>query len=369
VRPAGIRAARLIDVSGPLEAGGARAGSLSLGSRRGLLLRLEDEQGGWGQGEASPLPGYSPDTVEECRRELEAVDWGAAGTLDPTEAALAALLLRLDLRAPAARFAAETALLDLLGRRRGLSVSDLLRGSAAPARPPIPLSVLLPDGPPPAVAEAARRARGLGIRTVKLKVGRPGQLERELELARVAREAVGPDGALRLDANQGWSPAEAETALAALAPLSPEVIEEPVARWRELRMPSPVSIAADESLQAPEAEGELAERAARGALSAIVLKPMVLGGLVRCLRLARLADRHGLGTIVTHLFDGPIGLAAAAELALALPATWACGLAPHAALATWPPVRVPQLGPAAIAPAPVAGLGLPDLAPLAGDDA
>ena len=41
--------------------------------------------------------------------------------------------------------------------------------------------------------------------------------------------------------------------------------------------------------------------------------------LLICLRMARMADAAGLGVVVTHMLDGPIGVAAAAELALALP--------------------------------------------------
>jgi L-alanine-DL-glutamate epimerase-like enolase superfamily enzyme len=48
--------------------------------------------------------------------------------------------------------------------------------------------------------------------------------------------------------------------------------------------------------------------------------------------------------VVTHLFDGPIALAAAAELALSLPApALAAGLDPHDRHGDWPPVVVPQL--------------------------
>lgn len=363
----GVLTARLTEVSAPLDGGAARAGARSLTSRRGLLLRLEDQAGCWGQGEASPLPGYSPDTIEEARAEIEAAPWGALAELDRSagcDAFLGDALRLLAVQRPSARFAVETALLDLLGRDRGLPVSTLL-GAGRAATGPVALSALLPDGSPELVAEAVRAARARGIHTVKLKVGRSG-LPRDLELARAARAELGPAGVLRLDANGAWSAAEAREALAALAPLEPEVVEEPVRRWRELATPSPVPVGADESLQSPEAEDELAERATRGACHAIVLKPMALGGFLRCLRLARTAERHRLGVIVTHLFDGPVGLAAAAELALALPATWACGLAPHVALTAWPAVALPQFRAAEVVPAAIAGLGLADVSALLG---
>src|SRR5262245_55237612 len=112
-------AARLIHVSRSIEDRSARAGSTPLRSRRGLPLRLEDETGCWGQGEASPLPDYSPDTIEACRAELEAADWREVRSFEdesPAKALLAEVSGQLGLRAAAARFAVETALLDLLGR-------------------------------------------------------------------------------------------------------------------------------------------------------------------------------------------------------------------------------------------------------------
>ena len=48
---------------------------------------------------------------------------------------------------------------------------------------------------------------------------------------------------------------------------------------------------------------------------------------------------------MTHLFDGPVALAAACELALALPpdGLLPCGLDPHDGLVAFPAVDVPRL--------------------------
>jgi L-alanine-DL-glutamate epimerase-like enolase superfamily enzyme len=73
-----------------------------------------------------------------------------------------------------------------------------------------------------------------------------------------------------------------------------------------------------------------------------VLKPAALG-LLRAHEIGVRAQARGLDVVVTHLFDGPIGLAAACELALSLPRPpLACGLDAHAGLAAWPEVPVPQ---------------------------
>jgi hypothetical protein len=59
------------------------------------------------------------------------------------------------------------------------------------------------------------------------------------------------------------------------------------------------------------------------------------------MELARHARALSLGVVVSHSFDGPVALTAAAALALALPTPMAQGLAPHPGLAAWPPIRLP----------------------------
>jgi L-alanine-DL-glutamate epimerase-like enolase superfamily enzyme len=144
---------------------------------------------------------------------------------------------------------------------------------------------------------------------------------------------------LRLDANQSWSTVQAQYACRALACMDVEFIEEPC---RNLRRPldTDIAIALDESLRGRRLEaieGLVRETGAR----VVVLKPMVLGGLTHCLELGRRAAALGVGVVVSHCFDGPVALIAAGVLALTLPTSCAQGLAPHAGLAAWPPVRLP----------------------------
>ncbi len=74
-----------------------------------------------------------------------------------------------------------------------------------------------------------------------------------------------------------------------------------------------------------------------------MIKPAV-HGLLGAHALAGRARAAGKGVIVTHLFDGPVGTAAACELALALGETrYAAGLAPHGASPRGPRRRCAQL--------------------------
>ena len=68
-------------------------------------------------------------------------------------------------------------------------------------------------------------ARDEGFEMVKLKVGAdPADDERRM---RIAREVMGPDYPIAMDANQRWGSAEAIEAVRALAPHAPYWIEEP----------------------------------------------------------------------------------------------------------------------------------------------
>jgi L-fuconate dehydratase len=70
-----------------------------------------------------------------------------------------------------------------------------------------------------------REAVQAGFGHVKLKVG--ADLEDDLRRLRIAREAIGPDRGLMLDANQVWSVPEAIAWMAELARFDPWWIEEP----------------------------------------------------------------------------------------------------------------------------------------------
>ncbi len=359
-----IARARVYAVHGGLGAPVENAGE-SWRERRFLLLELTDEAGRIGQGEASPLPGFSRDTLDQARGELLQVDWTALPELDPAEAACGQIEARLELtgvHAPAARFAVETALFDLAGQALAKPVSELLDGpipdSSRDAWPPVALAALLTGD----VLTAAQERVDHGYRHFKLKVGRSPP--EDLALLASLRAQLGPDIALRADANGSFAPEAAPTWLRSAAALDLEFLEEPVPLGRlKPAEPSPVPLAIDESLR-PGDETGLLSALATGAYRFVVLKPSYHGGLVRCQRLARLARRHGAEPVVSHLFEGPVALAAAAELALALAPCPAAGLAPHAGLDLWPNVGLAAFHQADLVRHHSPGLGLPPLADL-----
>jgi o-succinylbenzoate synthase len=197
-------------------------------------------------------------------------------------------------------------------------------GWPAPLRDRVPVNVTVPAVGPERAAAIVRDSSG--CRTAKVKVAEPGQSLAD-DLARVAavRDALGPAGRLRVDANGGWDVDDAVAAVRALDRFGLEYVEQPCRTVEELaavRRRIDVPVAADESIR--RAEDPL--RVARlEAADIAVLKVQPLGGVAACLRIA---EQIGLPIVVSSALETSVGLAAGLALAGALPELpYACGLA------------------------------------------
>lgn len=312
--------------------------------RSGLVVKLTDGDGNVGLGEASPLPGFSPDSLASSRAALERVEVRALeASLTGAERWLERLVRARGLLpsgAPAAAFALETALLDLACQRERRSPFELLEQTPLPR---LELNAVLDGTPPDAFARAQALVRQ-GYRTLKVKLG--ARWEPAFDTLSALAKAGGLE--LRADANRCLDAADLERALPRLAELGLEFLEEPCAPefWAALPHERP-RLALDESLAGATSAGLPALVRASGA-QVVVLKPMVLGGFSRCLELADAARACGCEVVVTHLFDGPIALRAASLLGFIVQSPGlAAGVAPHPGLAAWPALpEASELGPA-----------------------
>ncbi|TQK20509.1 O-succinylbenzoate synthase [Microbacterium sp. SLBN-154] len=190
----------------------------------------------------------------------------------------------------------------------------------------IPVNATVPAVPAASVPEVLTRFAG--CRTAKVKVADPGQRLVD-DVARVAavREAMGPEGRIRIDANGAWNIDEAEHAVRAMEHYDLEYVEQPCASIDELaelrrrisRLDIPV--AADESVR--KADDPLAVARAEAA-DLLVIKAQPLGGVSRALRIVAEA---GLPVVVSSALDSAVGLSMGAALAAALPdLPYDCGL-------------------------------------------
>jgi len=195
----------------------------------------------------------------------------------------------------------------------------------APVRDAVPVNVTVPAiGPEQAHAIVTRG----GCRTAKVKVAEPGQAlaDDEARLEAV-RDALGPDGRIRIDANGAWSVDAAVAAIGVLdrAAGGLEYVEQPSASVEDLaavRRRVEVPIAADESIRRAEDPYRVRDLAAA---DIAVLKVQPLGGVRACVRIA---EEIGLPVVVSSALETSVGIASGVALAAALPELpYACGLA------------------------------------------
>ncbi|HTT50182.1 MAG TPA: o-succinylbenzoate synthase [Streptosporangiaceae bacterium] len=218
-------------------------------------------------------------------------------------------------------------------------------GWPAPRRGQVPVNVTVPAVGPD---QAHRIVAASGCRTAKVKVAERGQPGRA-DIARVeaVRDALGPAGRIRVDANGGWDVDTAARMLGELSRSGLEYAEQPcptLDELAELRKRVDVPVAADESIR--RAEDPLAVRAA-GAADIVVLKAQPLGGVRSALRIAAAC---GLPAVVSSAVESSVGLAAGVALAAALPELpYACGLATMSLL-TGDVTSQPLAGPGGVLP-------------------
>lgn len=193
----------------------------------------------------------------------------------------------------------------------------------APRRTNIPVNVTVP-----AVAPSAAHAlvASSGCATAKVKVAETGQtLADDIARVEAVRNALGPAGHLRVDANGGWDVEEAVRAIRALDRFDLEYVEQPVATLEEMalvRRRVDVPLAADESVRTAE---DPLRVAGLGAADIVVLKVQPLGGVAAALAVA---EASGLPVVVSSAVETSVGIAAGLALAATLPdLPYACGLA------------------------------------------
>jgi o-succinylbenzoate synthase len=275
--------------------------------REGLLLRLCGDDGSVGWGETAPLPGFSRESPGEAAEQLRQL----AGSMMGRESRVdwvnpyGDFAGELERAFPSVRFGFELAVWNLYGTITGRTLPELVTPSPRAA---VPTNGLL-SGSPAEVLGEARRMGEAGYRSIKLKVGARSVAE-DASLVRALGEELGPGISLRLDANRAWGYGEAAEFLGGATGF--EYVEEPLAdpaRLPELVREFGVPVALDESLVGVEQE-ELEQFAV-----ALVLKPTLLGGISRTLRMAGLAPSLGITPVVSSAYESGVGTAALLALA------------------------------------------------------
>jgi len=271
------------------------------------LVRIRDGDGNEGIGGAAPTRHYG-ETAETAAATLpdllDAVEEiGDPHALDRIERRLGELFRRN----PAARGAVSVALHDLAAKRADLPLYRLW-GLDPDRAPETCYTIGLDDVE--AMAEHAREAVDRGFSTLKVKLG----TDRDREIVRTIRSAA-PDAALRVDANEAWSRAEAGQMADFLADFGVELLEQPVPAdepeaLRRVYEGASLPIAADEScVRLPDVPA-VADRA-----DVIVIKLSKCASLREARRMIHAADAQGLDVMLGCMVEAQPSIAAMAHLA------------------------------------------------------
>jgi L-Ala-D/L-Glu epimerase len=270
-----------------------------LDRREMALLRLRTDDGLLGLGEAVPLSLRGGVGLARVVAELEAL--GERDQLD--EPILRGNAVALS---PPARCAALTALLDLRGKRAATEGTH-----RAPEPTAVECNATLVAGEPAAVAADAMRWADDGFTAFKLKLG----VGDDVGQVRAVREAVGPEARIRVDANAAWDVETAKHTLAELEELDVELAEQPVATLEEaaeIAGSTSIPIASDESV---ESRTDARRAVELGACRLAGVKLSKVGGPEAAIEIAEV-----LPSYLSSALDGPVGIAAAAQVAQTLAA-------------------------------------------------
>jgi L-alanine-DL-glutamate epimerase-like enolase superfamily enzyme len=276
----------------------------------GVLIRVLTDAGITGIGESSPFQPVTGDTQETNVVAARAIRDMLKGK-DPLAIESAHKLFGGFLFSNPALIAAfDMALYDILGKAAGLPVFRLLGGDKTTFETDVTTGIDTPEN----MVKSVQTRLAAGFKTFKIKVG----MDPAADVARLQaiRDAIGYDYGIRIDANQGWTVAQAVTALKAMEKLKIQFCEQPglhsdIAGMKQVRDESPIGIMADESLHSPTNALNLINAAACDYFN---IKLMKAGGMTNGLRIALIGEAANIRCMLGCMIETRLGLTAAAHV-------------------------------------------------------
>ena len=262
------------------------------------FLRMQDDRGHIGWGEVAPLPNLSCDDVPDFESVLHDVASNFNGTIDYER-------LR---NYPSILFGLECAQMTC----NEFDTMDMSTPFATGADG-IKINGLVWMGSFEEMSARVEEKLRQGFSCIKIKIGAI-DFEKEYELLRLVRQRFPSDKiTIRVDANGGFSPADAPQKLERLARLDIHSIEQPIracqwAKMAELCRISPIKIALDEELIGVNDTARKIELLDTVKPQYIILKPTLHGGLSGCNEWIRLARERGIDFWATSALESNIGL-------------------------------------------------------------
>lgn len=272
--------------------------------RKGFILRLIDSNGFEGIGDACPFAEFGSESLSDVENTLS--DFTLKIKIDESdiENSLSNTLKEFS-TLPALRHGLEQAILNLLCRKKNTTIDKLLNLKLNKrVKINAAIGLLNPE-------ESVKKVKSFieeGYKTIKVKAGRE-IFDDDLSVIKSIRKAVGENIKLRIDSNGKWKVDEAITNLNKLEEYNIEYAEQPVNDLKDyikLSNKTAISLAPDESIRSISDANEFINS---GAISYLIVKPMLLGGLVPTLEIIELAKTKNIIPVITSSFESAVGKA------------------------------------------------------------
>ena len=280
---------------------------------RNTVVKIVTDYDVFGWGEASPsqrVTGETPETILKtldnmCPRLIGMCPLRIAQNVDMMDFIVSGN--------PSAKAAVDLALHDILGKTARKPTWRLLGGFRERVLTDITLSIKSPKE----MAEDAVKAVKSGFKALKVKVGiNPKE---DVERIKLVREAVGDTVAVRIDANQGWTVAQALDVLKKLERFCVQFVEQPIEAKNirglaKIKKNSSIPVMADESVHSPSDAMRLIKA---NAVSLINIKLMKSAGIHNAAKIAAIAEAASVPCMIGCMGESQICITAAVHFAAA----------------------------------------------------
>ncbi|GGE45107.1 hydrophobic dipeptide epimerase [Pullulanibacillus camelliae] len=281
-----------------------------------LFVQVMTDTGQFGIGEASPLPFVTGETADIMKIAIDqvlapAIQGLSIFALQEIHKRMNGVLGHM----AGAKSAIDMALWDLQGKVLEKPIYQLI---GAAYKDEIPLTYVIGSDAPDRMAQLAKEKITLGFTTLKVKIGANGRLD--IEAIKQIRQAIGPEITIRVDANQGYTVAEAIRVINAMADYDIDYVEQPVPYWNidglaRLRAAVSIPIMADESLYNHYDALELIKREA---VDLFAIKLIKCGGIYPAIKIAQVAEAAGIECVLISPWDTLLGTYANLHLSMVL---------------------------------------------------
>ncbi len=278
-----------------------------------VFIRIYTDDGFYGVGECSAFPmivGETQATCFEMAKDFAGI-WKGKDALQVEERMNE--LHSFTAFNSTIKSAFDMALFDIAAKIAKQPLYEFLGGCKKEIETDLTIGIDTPE----MMAQKAIEFKKNGVRMIKIKLGKDGDLD--IERIKLIRKVVGDEIVLRIDANQGWSYETAKEVLHEIAECRIQFCEQPMRAWDDDKLPqlrkhSPVKIMADESVF----DHHDAERLIKAnACDYVNIKFSKSGGILEAKKINRVCEENNIPCMMGGMLESRIALTAFAHFALA----------------------------------------------------